>query len=275
MNHLPFRKMHGIGNDFVVVDARERPVRIPPALAMRIADRHRGVGFDQLLVIEPPRQREADLFMRILNADGSESEACGNGTRCVAALAMHESGRDAVTVETRAGLLPCWRAADGLVAVDMGQPRLGWADIPLARELDTLHLPIAVDGLADPAAVSMGNPHVVFFVPQAEAVDLAAVGPKIEHHPLFPARTNVEIVEVVDRGRLRLRVWERGVGITLACGSGACAAAVAAVRRGLADRRMAIRLDGGELALEWRESDAHVVMTGAAETSFEGCLPLG
>lgn len=271
MDGLPFWKMHGLGNDFVVLDARQRPIEIGPDQARRIADRHRGVGFDQLLVMEPPQTAGADVFMRILNADGTESSACGNGTRCVAALVMAETGAGETVVETRAGLLSC-RAAPGGVTVDMGLARLGWQDIPLAHEADTLHLPVSSGLLSDPVGVSMGNPHAIFFVPDAEAVPIASTGPVLEHDPLFPERANIGVVQVLGRDRLRYRVWERGVGVTQACGTGACAAGVAAIRRGLADRTVFITLDGGELLIEWREADGHVLKTGPAETSFAGIL---
>jgi diaminopimelate epimerase len=271
MDGLPFWKMHGLGNDFVVLDARERPVTIHPDQARRIADRHRGVGFDQLLVIEPAKTQGADVFMRILNADGTEAGACGNGTRCVGALVMGDGGADRLVIETRAGLLEC-RAAAGGVTVDMGPAGLGWQDIPLAHEADTLHLPVSSGLLSDPVGVSMGNPHAVFFVADAEAVPIDGVGPVLEHDPLFPERANIGVVQVLGRDRLRFRVWERGVGVTQACGSGACAAAVAAVRRGLADRSVWVALDGGDLLIEWRGSDGHVLMTGPAETSFAGVL---
>jgi diaminopimelate epimerase len=274
MDGLPFWKMHGLGNDFVVVDARARPVTFHPDQARRIADRHRGVGFDQLLVIEPAQSAGADVFMRILNADGTEAGACGNGTRCVAALVMADTGVDALVVETRAGLLQC-RATPDSVTVDMGPAGLGWQDIPLAHEADTLHLPVSSGLLADPVGVSMGNPHAVFFVPDAEAVPIDGVGPVLEHDPLFPERANIGVVQVLARDRLRYRVWERGVGVTQACGTGACAAAVAAIRRGLTDRSVWVVLDGGTLIIEWRESDGHVLMTGPAETSFAGVLSRG
>ncbi|MGK9165554.1 diaminopimelate epimerase [Inquilinus limosus] len=272
MDGLPFWKMHGLGNDFVVLDARERPITIHPDQARRIADRHRGVGFDQLLVIEPAQTDGADVFMRILNADGTESGACGNGTRCVAALVMADTGEDRAVIATRGGLLECRSAPSGAVTVDMGPARLGWQDIPLAHEADTLHLPVSSGLLSDPVGVSMGNPHAIFFVPNAEAVPIDGVGPVLEHDPLFPERANIGVVQVLGRDRLRYRVWERGVGITQACGSGACAAAVAAVRRGLAERTAWVDLDGGTLLIEWRESDGHVLMTGPAETSFAGIL---
>lgn len=271
---LPFRKMHGLGNDFVVVDARFAPLDLSPALIRAVADRHRGVGCDQFVAMEAPIG-DADLRVRFYNGDGGEAGACGNATRCVASLVMAETGKAAVTVETVAGLLPARRFDDGRIAVEMGVPRLDWRAIPLVREIDTLALPLEIDGLPAPVAVSMGNPHAVFFVEDAEAVPLTELGPRIEHDPLFPQRTNVEFCQVLGRDRLRMRVWERGVGITLACGSGACAAAVAAVRRGLTDRRVTVLLDGGPLEIDWRESDGQVVMTGPVATSFVGTLDPG
>ncbi len=209
--------------------------------------------------------------MRIRNADGGEVEACGNATRCVAALIMAERGADTCTVETPAGLLVARSLGTARVAVDMGQARLDWREIPLAREMDTLHLDLAADGLADPVAVNMGNPHAVFFVEDPGAVDLARLGPRLEHDPLFPQRANIGVAQVSGTDRLRVRVWERGVGLTRACGTGACAAAVAAHRRGLTGREVEVTLDGGQLDLEWRE-DGHVVMTGPVATSFRGVL---
>jgi diaminopimelate epimerase len=229
------------------------------------------VGCDQFITIEPPRDPRAAAFMGIRNPDGSEAGACGNATRCVARLLMEEGGTDRVGIETAAGLLDCTRAADGTVTVDMGPARLDWRDVPLAREADTLRLALTAGPLSDPCAVGMGNPHAVFFVADAEAVPLAEIGPRIEHDPWFPARTNVEIVQVLSPGRLRMRVWERGAGITRACGSGACAALVAAVRRGLAERRAELVLDGGSLTIEWRE-DGHVLMGGPTAVAFRGTL---
>ncbi len=271
MRERPFIKMHGLGNDFVVVDARREPFELDEAAARAIADRRAGVGCDQFIVMEPPRDPEAEVFMRIRNADGGEVEACGNATRCVARLLMDETGRDVAAIETGAGLLIARPAEDGLVSVDMGPARTGWREIPLAREMDTLHLDLALGPLADPVGVSIGNPHAVFFVEEAEAVDLASLGPRLEHDPLFPERANIGVAQLAGPDRLRLRVWERGVGITRACGTGACAAAVAAHRRGLAGREVEVHLDGGPLMLEWRE-DGHVVMTGSVATSFRGVL---
>lgn len=266
--HLSFRKMHGLGNDFVVIDARARPVHLAKAQLERLADRRLGVGCDQVILIEPPRQKEADAFMAIYNPDGSEAGACGNATRCVAALLMRESGHKSANIETISGLLPAL-AAGNEVTVDMGPPRLDWQDIPLASEHDTLHLPIELGVLADPAAVSMGNPHCVFFVDDVSRIDLSALGPQLEHHPLFPQRTNVEVVQVLDKSTLRMRVWERGAGITLACGSGACAVLVAAARRGLCARKASVQLEGGSLMIEWK-ADNHVHMTGGWVESFSG-----
>jgi diaminopimelate epimerase len=275
MDALPFLKMHGLGNDFVVVDARARPVALPDARVRAIADRHKGVGFDQLVVIENPPDDGADVFFRFLNSDGSEAGACGNGTRCVADHVMRERGTDRLRIRTRAGDLASTRDAAGTVRVDMGPARMAWHEIPLARECDTLHVPLAVGPLADPVATSMGNPHATFFVADAEAVDLASLGPRLERDPIFPERANIGIAQVTGPAALRLRVWERGAGITLACGSGACAATVAAVRRGLLQgRRARIVVDGsaggsGELDIEWRD-DGHVLMAGPVATTFAG-----
>jgi diaminopimelate epimerase len=268
-----FTKMHGLGNDFVVIDARTSPLRLDPAAARLVADRRRGVGCDQLILLEPPRDAAADVFMRILNPDASEAGACGNGTRCVADLLMRESGGERVIIETIAGLLDAARVAETRVSVDMGAARLDWRDVPLARPCDTAHVDVAVEALTDPACCSMGNPHATFFVADAEAIDLPRLGPRLEHHPMFPDRANIGIVQVLDRGRLRFRVWERGAGITEACGSGACAAVVNAARRDLCERHAVVVLDGGELEIAWRP-DGHVVMTGPVATSFTGELAL-
>ncbi|WP_455373260.1 diaminopimelate epimerase [Limibacillus halophilus] len=271
--------MHGLGNDFVIIDARREPFSPTAAQAQRIADRHRGVGFDQLILIEPPRSREAAAFLRFLNSDGSESGACGNGTRCLGWLLMTEAGTDKITLESRGGLLPCELLADGRVRVDMGEARLDWKDVPLAEERDTLHLGIEAGELKDPVGLSMGNPHAVFFVEDAEEVDLESLGPELEHHSLFPERANIGVASLIGKDALRLRVWERGAGITLACGSGACAAAVAACRRGLTNRKVAITVDGSldeetgeDLEIEWRKSDGHVLMTGPYALGFQGLL---
>lgn len=269
---ISFRKMHGLGNDFVVLDARRTPLPITPARAAAIADRHRGIGCDQFIVMEPGGEG-AEVFMRIRNPDGSEAGACGNATRCVAELAMAEAGSDAVAIRTIAGLLPADRLPDGRIRVDMGPARLGWREVPLAREADTLHLPLAAEGVSDPAACSMGNPHATFFVPDLDALDLPRIGPALERDPLFPDRANIGFVQVLAPDHLRLAVWERGAGLTLACGSGACAALVNAARRGLSARAATVSLPGGDLFIEWRE-DGHVMMAGPTATAFTGMIDL-
>jgi diaminopimelate epimerase len=267
-----FTKMHGCGNDFVVFDARVRPVAITPSRAACIANRHTGIGCDQLIVIEPTSEG-AEAFMRIRNPDGSEAGACGNATRCVADLLTRDTGRIGLTIRTISGDLPSECLADGLVRVDMGRVRLEWPDIPLARPCDTLHLDLAVGGVADPAAANMGNPHATFFVDNLAAVPIGLIGPVLEHDPLFPHRANIGFVQVLERDRIRLRVWERGAGLTLACGSGACAALVNAHRRGLTERRAEVLVDGGALIIEWRADD-HVLMTGPVATAFTGEIDL-
>jgi diaminopimelate epimerase len=264
-----FVKMHGLGNDFVVVDARAAPLAMGEARARAIADRRTGVGCDQVLVVEAPRDAAADAYMVVRNADGGEAAACGNGARCVAAMIMEQNDTTESVIETAAGLLDASRTDDGLISVDMGRAGLDWRDIPLAQAADTLHLGIAEGGLADPVAVSMGNPHAVFFVDDAEAVPLAALGPVIERHPLFPEGANVEAAQVLADDAIRMRVWERGAGITPACGSGACATLVAAARRGLTGRVADVVVDGGRLRIEWLADD-HVLMTGPVAVSFSG-----
>ncbi len=267
-----FLKMHGLGNDFVVIDARQQPLALDDARARAIADRHTGVGCDQLIVIEKPRDKGADAVMRIHNADGGEVLACGNASRCVADLLMKETGRDHVVLETGAGLLDAERASQGRVAVDMGPARLDWREIPLAKAQDTGKLDLALGPLKDPVAVSMGNPHAVFFVDDVDKVDIASLGPVLERHCLFPERANIGVAQILSPERIRLRVWERGAGLTKACGTGACAALVAAARRGLTGRRAVVVVDGGELEIEW-QNDGHVIMTGPVATSFTGELP--
>ncbi len=269
-----FLKMHGLGNDFVVFDARGHGLSLGPALVRAIADRRLGIGCDQVIVIEKARNG-ADAAMRILNADGSEVESCGNAARCVARLLMEEKDENATKIETIGGALSCWDAGSGAVTVDMGAPRFGWREIPLADAVDTNGFSLAVDAHAFTAsAVSIGNPHCVLFVGDAEKAPVAEIGPKIEHHPLFPARTNVEFVSVLSPGRLRMRVWERGTGITRACGTGACAAAVAAHRRGLAARETDVVLDGGVLNVAWRDDPDRILMTGPSSLSFSGDVDL-
>jgi diaminopimelate epimerase len=260
---LPFMKMHGLGNDFVVLDARVRPVDVTPALAIALADRHMGVGFDQLAVIE---NGAGDAHLTFYNSDGSTSAACGNATRCVARVLMDESGRDSLSLTTARGEIAARDAGNDLTTVNMGAPQLDWDAIPLAEEMDTLELPIE----GGPTATGMGNPHCTFFVEDADAIPLEQFGPRYEHHPLYPERTNVQVVSLVAPDHLRMRVWERGVGVTLASGSSSCAAAVAAARRGLTGRRVRIDLDGGTLDIDWREDG--VWMTGGTMHVFDGVL---
>ncbi|GGH54793.1 diaminopimelate epimerase [Frigidibacter albus] len=261
---LPFMKMHGLGNDFVVIDARRRTLPVTAALARALGDRHMGVGFDQLAVIEEDPGAEARLTF--YNADGSLSAACGNATRCIARYLMDESALPSLTLRTERGLLAAEDAGDGLTRINMGAPMLDWDQIPLAEPTDTLHLPVP----GDPVGTGMGNPHCTFFVKDAEAVNLAADGPAFEHHPLFPQRTNVEFVQVLSHDSIRLRIWERGTGITLASGSCSCAAAVAAARRGLTGRCVTVHVDGGTLQIDWREDG--VWMTGPTAHVFDGWL---
>ncbi len=270
----PFLKMNGLGNDFVVVEARSAPFTPSEDEVRAIADRSSGIGCDQLVSIEP--YKEADAFMRIWNADGGEVGACGNAARCVAWLLTEASEFTKVVIETQAGPLFAERVGDKMVRVDMGPPRLDWTQIPLAEEMDTRGIELQVGPIDNPVmhtpgAVSMGNPHVVFFVADAEAAPVDKVGPLIENHPLFPERTNVGFAQIRARDRIRLRVWERGVGETKACGTGACAALVAAARRGLTDRKAAVELNGGELQIEWT-GDGYVLMTGPVEVEFTGML---
>lgn len=271
----PFLKMNGLGNDFVVVEARTAPFAPTREDVRAIADRAAGVGCDQVIAIEPGEG--VDARVRFWNADGEEVSACGNGTRCVGWLLMQASGQDQAVIESRAGRLIATRAGERLVSVDMGKPGLDWRDIPLAREQDTQALDVVLyedPALATaPACVSMGNPHLVFFTPDIEAAPIRVAGPHVERHPLFPEHVNVGFAQVLGRDRIRLRVWERGAGLTKACGTGACAALVAAARRGLTERSAVLALDGGELLIEWRAEDDHVIMTGPAAVDFAGELP--
>ncbi|MCU0826885.1 MAG: diaminopimelate epimerase [Tabrizicola sp.] len=257
-------KMHGAGNDFVVIDSRGREAQVSAGLAKALGDRNRGVGFDQLAEIT--NSDEADFRLVFWNSDGSQAGACGNATRCVSDYVMRGLGVDSVSLVTARGGLLAKRAADGRVWVNMGQPQLDWRQIPLAGEVDHLCLPLP----GDPVAVGMGNPHCVHFVADAEAVDLTRIGPAVEHDPLFPQRTNVEFAQLISPGRLRMRVWERGTGITLACGSGACATGVAAHLRGLTGRKVALEVDGGTLEVDWR--DDGVWLSGPVAKVFDGVL---
>ena len=269
-----FLKMHGCGNDFVVFDERAGALGLTTRRAAAIADRRTGVGCDQFIAIEPaPEGSTADAFMRIRNPDGAEAGACGNATRCVVDLLARETGRRIQVIRTVAGNLPSEALPDGRVRVDMGPARLDWPDVPLARPMDTLHLDLEAGPVADPAAVDMGNPHATFFVDDVARLPVSELGPRLEYDPLFPERANIGFAQVLAPDRIRLRVWERSAGLTLACGSGACAALVNAHRRGLTGRRAAVVVDGGELEIEWR-ADGHVLMTGPVATSFIGEIDL-
>lgn len=262
---LRFLKMHGAGNDFVVIDSRQRgSAVVTPALAKALGDRNRGVGFDQLAEIRPAEA--ADFTLDFWNSDGSRAGACGNATRCVSDYVMRDLGKTSVTLLTARGWLAAERLEDDRVNVNMGPPQLDWQSVPLAREMDVQHLPLP----GDPVAVGMGNPHCVFFVPDAEAVDVAGLGPALERDPLFPQCTNVEFASVIGPDHLRMRVWERGAGITLACGSGTCATVVAAHLRGLTARKVMVQADGGTLEVDWREDG--VWLTGPVAHQFDGVL---
>ncbi len=272
---MKFFKMNGCGNAFAIFDARERgaPLSLSPAQAQAIADPRHGAGCDQIIAMEEAGP-EADVFMRIWNADGGEVGACGNATRCVAWLLMRETGGEAVAIQTSAGVLRASRADGSLIRVDMGPPRLDWQDIPLAERMDTRGIdikvgPIDAPVLSLPGAVNMGNPHAVFFVDDVEAVAVEKLGPMLEHHPLFPEAANIGFAQVRSPGEIRLRIWERGAGLTRACGTGACAALVACHRRGLSARAARLVLDGGTLEVEWREDDGHVFMNGPVELEYE------
>lgn len=274
-NQIAFRKMNGLGNDFVVLDARAHDFLLDDAAGRAVADRESGIGCDQLIILEP--SEDADVFMRIRNADGGEVGACGNATRCIADLVLKETNREPVTVETNAGLLVCSRADEGRITVDIGPPKLNWDEIPIAEEMDTRVIelqvgPIDSPVLHSPSVVNVGNPHCIFWIDDIEAHDLSRIGPMLEHHPIFPERANISLAHVTAPDAMTLKVWERGVGLTRACGTAACAAAVAGVRRGLTDRRVTVMLPGGSLVIEWRESDGHVLMTGPVTYEFDGIL---
>jgi len=272
---IPFRKMNGLGNDFVVLDARARPIALDAEDAQRIGNRSNGVGCDQVIIMEP--SQKADVFMRIFNADGSEVDACGNAARCIALIAAEETGRSEVSVETNAGLLKAnVNGADG-ITIDMGKPRFAWDEIPLAEPFhDTTGIelqigPVDAPVLHTPSVVNVGNPHAIFWVKDVDAHDLGRFGPLLENHPVFPERANISLAQVTSRDSLRLRTWERGAGLTKACGTAACAAAVAAARKGLTGRQVTVELPGGVLFIDWTKDD-HILMRGPAELEFEGTL---
>lgn len=265
---MNFIKMHGLGNDFIVLDGRIENIRLSASQAMYLADRHFGVGCDQILILAS--STEADVKMEVLNSDGSIAQACGNGSRCVAAHLMAETGQDKITIETLGGVVAAHKSGD-LVAVDMGMARFGWQNIPLAHETDTMAIDLGEADLPKAIGVNMGNPHAVHCVDDAETIDLAKIGPMLEKHEIFPERANIEFISLLGGDAIRMRVWERGSGITIACGTGACAAAVAANRAGLTSRRVQVHLDGGRIDVEWRD-DGGVTMIGPATHVFDGII---
>lgn len=265
-----FVKMHGLGNDFAIFDGRLKRLDFLPVEIKAMGDRRTGIGFDQMVIIDGGKGG-VDAFLRIYNADGGEVSACGNATRCIARLLIDELKKKEILLETKAGKLEAWESGDR-ITVNMGPALLEWSEIPLSRKMDTLTVQVEEGVLKAPVAVNMGNPHAVFFVNKSEleSVPLTELGPRVEHHPLFPERVNVEVAHVENPGRIKMRVWERGVGITQACGTGACAVAVAGVRRGLSQRKVTVVLEGGELDIEWREIDGYVLMTGAVAEVYRG-----
>jgi diaminopimelate epimerase len=271
-----FVKMNGLGNEIVVVDMRAAPAAISEADA-RAAAAPQGAPYDQMMALYPPRTPGTDAYVRIYNSDGSAAGACGNGTRCIAELMFRETGKDALTFETPAGLLNVWKGAEPLVStVDMGRPRFAWNEIPLAEEFaDTRCIELQIGPIDDPilhspSTLSMGNPHAIFWVKDVNAYNLSKIGPLLENHPIFPERANISLCHVASRDHIIVRTWERGAGLTRACGSAACAAAVAAVRLRKTDRKVTVTLPGGDLLIEWRERDDHVLMTGPVAFEFEG-----
>ena len=280
MSATPFLKMNGLGNDFVVLDARKAPIRLSRDQVIAISDRRSGIGCDQLIVMEPPRAHGADVFMRIFNAEGGEVDACGNASRCIAALVSGETGKPGVVLETNAGLLVS-HVDGGTATVDMGRPRFGWEQIPLAEPFaDTTGIELQIGPIDDPilhtpSVVNVGNPHAIFWVADLEAYDLSRIGPMLEHHPIFPERANITLAQVLGPDRIKVKVWERGAGLTQACGTAACATGVAAARKGLTERKVTVELPGGPLTIEWRASDDHILMTGAWTLDGDGVVPQG
>lgn len=277
---IHYLKMNGLGNDFVILDARQRHIKLDEERVRRICDRQKGVGCDQLIIMEQAPSPAADIFMRIYNAEGGEVDACGNATRCIGFLMVNELKKDLITIQTNTGLLQV-RPKGNLIEVDMGQPKLDWQDIPLAEEFaDTTGIelqigPIDNPVLHTPSVVSMGNPHAIFWVDDLDAHDLSLHGPMLENHPIFPERANISLAHVKSPNHIEINVWERGAGLTKACGTAACAVAVAAVRKNLTERVMTVTLPGGNLQIEWRESNGHVMMTGPYEFETQGQLDLG
>ncbi len=278
ISSIPFLKMNGLGNDFVIIDTRKHRINLTKSVAQDIANRKTGIGCDQIILLGP--SDNADVFMRVINADGGEVDACGNATRCVSVLMVPETGRPQVTIETNAGILGGTVNPDMSVTVDMGPPNFDWQSIPLAEEFrDTRMIELQVGPIDDPilhspSAVNVGNPHAIFWVDNIEDYDLAKIGPILENHPIFPERANISLAQITANDALTQIVWERGSGLTVACGTGACAAAVAAARKKLTGRSVTVTLPGGPLHIEWRESDDHILMTGPVELEYEGNLKI-
>ena len=267
MTDIPFVKMNGLGNDFVILDARDGMNPLSTDEIRRISNRRFGVGCDQLIILDKPEELLADVFMRIYNADGSEAEACGNATRCIAKYLAKKS----IRIQTIAGTLSTEIKSDGMIEVNMGNPTMDWQSIPLAFKQDTLHVNLEVGVLSDPVAVNVGNPHIVFFVDDIEKIDVETYGSQIETLPIFPARVNVNFVQIISKDKIRLRVWERGVGVTAACGTAACASTVASHLRGLTNKNIIVLLDGGELSIKLNDRN-QIIMAGSADLNFKGTL---
>lgn len=266
-----FTKMHGLGNDFIIIDQRHQSFPIVTLFIQQLSNRRLGIGCDQFIILSEPIDVNADIFMRIFNADGSEVYACGNATRCMGAYLQRQTGKTKHCIQTSVDLLYTTVIEDNIVSVDMGKPLWAWHEIPLSQDVDTLFLPIEIPGMSTPAAISMGNPHLIFFVSSLDAIDLERFGRELSCHPLFPQQTNVELVQILSRQSLRMRVWERGTGITLSCATGACASVVASVKRGLVDAAVTVHLDGGDLDIRYEDT---VVMQGTVNFSFDGSFQI-
>ena len=278
-DQIPFRKMNGLGNDFVVLDARARPIAVTESSAKAISDRKTGIGCDQLIVLE--KSADFDVRMRIWNAEGGEVQSCGNASRCIADLLFNETAKNTATISTKGGLLIASKAGDKMVTIDQGVPKFGWKDIPLSEPFaDTRHIelqygPIDHPLIHSPSVVNVGNPHCIFWVEDLDVVDLSRAGPMLENHPLFPERANISFAKVIARDHIILRVWERGAGLTKACGTAACATMAAGHRIKIIDDKCRITLPGGDLLMAVRENDGHIMMTGPVAYEFDGVLPKG
>jgi len=267
LDGIPFKKMHGLGNDFVVIDSRYKEIEPSNLQIKKISDRRTGIGFDQLLIIKESKHNDA--FMSVYNANGSVVETCGNGARCIAKIIMNESKKEKVVIDTLAGPITAWENSNGLISADMGKPSMDWRDIPLSHEISTINLDLRIKNLPPGIAINIGNPHIVFLVKNLKALKIDKIAPQIEHHNIFPENTNVEFVEYINKNHIKMRVWERGVGITQACGTGACAAAVASIIKNLTERSLTVSLDGGDLQIEWLENN-NIILSGPAHDSFNG-----